>query len=335
MIRKRIALIAAVLAGVVGVGLGAAWDRLRIQPAPLNAAEPADKPTAAADEPAAAPDKDKAPDDKPRDADRNAVRAAVNDFVKAFDKGDAKGMANMWTEEGEYVTDDGTTLRGRAAIEDGYSQSFKKSPGLKLDVNVESIRFVSHDSAVLEGVARSHKGDKTGEPTASRISVLFARENDKWLLALLKEWPDDAAALDDVDWLIGSWESKNDDADVITTYEWEEGRSFIRAHFTIKNKEKGTTLGGTQLIGKDPRTGQLHSWLFENDGAFSESVWTWENNKRWRLDTAGVESDGDETTAVNLLTPLDKNSFTWQSASRTSGGEDLPDIPPVKVVRVK
>ena len=45
--------------------------------------------------------------------------------------------------------------------------------------------------------------------------------------------------------------------------------------------------------------------------------------------------DGGELTATNLLTPIDKDTFTWQSTARTLDGESLPNIPPVKVTRVK
>ncbi len=138
---------------VVAIGLGAAWDRLRIPAPALNAAEPADKPPAAAD-------KDKAPDETARPADQDAVRAAVNDFIKVFEKGDAKGLAALFTEEGEYVANDGATLRGRAAMEDGYAQFFKKNPDMKLEAAVDSVRFVSQDNAVVEGSARSHQAGK-------------------------------------------------------------------------------------------------------------------------------------------------------------------------------
>ena len=33
--------------------------------------------------------------------------------------------------------------------------------------------------------------------------------------------------------------------------------------------------------------------------------------------------------------PVDKGTFTWQSTGRTLDGEELPNIPPVKVKRVK
>lgn len=324
---RRIVLTAAVLAAGAVAGLAAAWGGSHTAPPALTAAEPAAKPAPAAD--------DKKPtDDKDREADREAVRATVKDFIKAFDKGDAKALADFWTEEGEYVAGDGTTLHGRAALEDGYFQFFKKNPDVKLELTIESIHFISHENAVVEGIARTHARAKAEEPTSSRISGLFVLENGKWLVALLREWPDDGAALRDVDWLIGTWEAKNDNVDVRTTYEWEDGRNFIRARFTIKDKDKDDTLSGTQLIGKDPRTGLLHSWIFESDGGFGEAVWTWDGNA-WRLNAASVEPDGAETTATNLFTPIDKDTFTWQSIDRTVSGEEAPNIPPVKVVRVK
>ena len=327
MTRTRIAWVAAIIAGAVGVAVGAAWDRLRVAPPALNAAEAADKPPAAAD-------KDKAADGKARPVDQDAVRAAVKDFIKVFDKGEAKGLAALFTEEGEYVANDGATLRGRAAMEDGYAQFFTKNPDMKLDVNVDSVRFVSQDNAVVEGSARSYKAGKPEDPTLSRISALYVREKGAWLLAMLREWPDDGATLADVDWLIGTWESKSDATDVHTTYEWDGGKNFIRAHFTIKEKDNPEPLSGTQLIGRDPRTGQLHSWLFESDGGFGEADWTWDG-KAWSLAATGVEPDGDEVTATNVLTPLGKDAFTWQSINRTINGEDVTDIAPVKVTRVK
>ena len=326
MTRTKIAWVAAV-AVAVGVAVGAAWDRLRVAPPALNAAEPAGKAPAAAD-------KDKAPDDRARQADQDAVRAAVKDFIKVFEKGDAKGLAAQFTAEGEYVANDGATLRSRAAMEDGYAQFFKKNPDLKLEVTVDSVRFVSRDDAVVEGSARSYRAGKPEDPTLSRISALYVREKGSWLLALLREWPDEGTTLADVDWLIGTWESKNDKVDVRTTYEWEGGKNFIRAHFTIKQKDNPETLSGSQLIGRDPRTGQLHSWLFENDGGFGEADWTWDG-KAWSLAATGVEPDGDEVTVTNLLTPLGKDAFTWQSINRTVNGEDVTDIAPVKVTRVK
>lgn len=325
---RRIAWIGALLAGVAAFSFGGAWDHIRVRSSDLNAAAPTPKPPAVADK-----EKEKEKDNAARPADQEAVRAAVKDFIKTFEKGDAKALAALFTKEGEYIANDGATLRGRAAMEDGYAQFFKKNPNMKLEVTVDSIRFVSQNNAILEGAARSYKTGNEGEPTLSRISALYVHEKGKWLLALLREWPDEGTTLADVDWLIGTWESKSDAAVVRTTYEWEGGKNFIRATFTIKQKD-AEPLSGTQLIGRDPRTGQLHSWLFESDGGFGEADWT-RDGKTWTLDATGVEPDGDNVTATNLLTPLGKDSFTWQSINRTVNDEDVADIPPVKVTRVK
>src|SRR5262249_10117642 len=64
-------------------------------------------------------------DDKEREADREAIRKSAYDFVQAFEKGDAKAIAALWTEQGEYHDESGEMLHGRAAIEKAYAEHFK------------------------------------------------------------------------------------------------------------------------------------------------------------------------------------------------------------------
>jgi hypothetical protein len=151
-------------------------------------------------------------------------------------------------------------------------------------------------------------------------------------MALLREWPDEGVALRDLDWLIGAWEAKNDEAEVRTTYEWDANKNSIRCHITIKGK--GRTINALQILLKDPRNGQLRSWIFDDDGSFGDGAWALDG-KRWRIAASGVQADGGELTATNLLTPIDKDNFIWQSTERTLDGDDLPNIPPIKVTRVK
>src|SRR5689334_8618240 len=108
-----------------------------------------------------AADKGKAPEAKAeepkRKADEDAIRKASAELTRALEKGDAKAVAALWTEEGEYVGDDGTTVRGRAALEAAYKKLFGKSAHIKVETTIDSIRFVSRDSAIEEGVARVRK----------------------------------------------------------------------------------------------------------------------------------------------------------------------------------
>lgn len=263
--------------------------------------------------------------------DEAAIRRATTHFIKLVEKGDAKGVAASWTQEGEYISGDGTTLRGRSAIEAAYARSFAKKKNPKVEFTLESIRFPSKDTAIEEGYAKSYKGD-SDQPTASRYSVLHVREGGRWLMALLREWPDEGVSLRDLDWLIGTWEAKTEEARVRTTYEWDAKKNSIRCHITIQGK--GRDVAGIQILLKDPRTGHLRSWLFDDDGGFGDGAWA-RDGKRWVITAAGVQADGGELTATNILTPVDKNAFTWQSIERTLDGKELPNIPPVKVTRVK
>ncbi len=266
-----------------------------------------------------------------RPADRAAVAAVMQGFVRAFERGDAQALAAFWTEGGEFIGGDGTSVRGRAALAKAYAGFFAKNPRVKVEVDRDSLRFLSRDTAVEEGHFKMRK-DKAEAPAAARYSALHVREGGKWLLALLREWPEDGVSLHDLDWLIGNWEAKGDGVDVRTAYEWDENKAFIRVRFSIR--EEGRTLTGTEMIGRDPSTGRLRSWTFGGHGGFGEAVWS-RDGQKWLQEAEGVQPDGSTLRATNILTRLGDDTFTWQSVRRKADDDELPDLPPVKVTRVK
>ncbi|HEY8503396.1 MAG TPA: SgcJ/EcaC family oxidoreductase, partial [Gemmataceae bacterium] len=266
-----------------------------------------------------------------RAADRAAIRKGVDSFIKAFESGDAKAVASHWTAQGEYIGEDGTTLRGRDAIEKAYADLFARDKGLRVEVEVLSLRFPSRDSAVEEGLLWVRKGGK-GKAASARYSALHVREDGAWRMALVREWPSEAASVRELAWLVGTWEAGRDGEKVRTTYDWYGGKAFIRGEFTIA--AKGRTAAGFQMIGRDPTLEQLRSWTFEEGGGFGAANWSRDGNK-WLIESAGVLPDGSVMTAVNILTRIDDDTFTWQSTARTIDGEPAPDIPPVRVTRVR
>ena len=266
-----------------------------------------------------------------RKADYDAIMKALDNFSDAFQKGDAKAVAALWTPDGEYISDDGTTFAGRAALEKAYTEFFSKNPNNSLDVEVNSVRFPSRDNAVVEAYCKLHKGKKK-ELVVSKCSFLYTREDGKWLITIAREWPGDGLELRDLEWLIGSWEVKRDGTTVNTKYEWTANKSFIRCNFSVTQDGKTTT--GMQMIGKDPATGLLRSWTFEDEGGIAETDIT-RDGKKWLFTANGSTSEGKVLTAVNILTPVDHDAFLWQSVDRTLDDDDLPDLPQVKVTRVK
>src|SRR3954447_3503245 len=57
----------------------------------------------------------------PEDANREAILKSARDFAAAFNKGDAKAVAALYAENGEFRDAGGRTLIGRAAIEKVYA----------------------------------------------------------------------------------------------------------------------------------------------------------------------------------------------------------------------
>ena len=262
--------------------------------------------------------------------DTAAIQKASQSFLKAYIAGDAKAMAAHWTEKGEYYSEDGTVLRGRDAIEKAYREIFTKKAGLTdAEIDVTSIRFPSKGMAIEEGYFKV-RVDK--EPvTSSKYTVLHVREDGKWLMAVVREYPSEGIQIRDLEWLIGAWETKGGDTEVLTKYEWWGEKSYIRVHITLKHK--GRTREGMQMIGKDSSTGVLRSWTFDAEGAFAEANWT-RDGKKWVQASTGVLEDGSVLAATNILTRLDDNTFTFQSVERTLNDEGIEDVPPVRIVRV-
>ena len=270
-----------------------------------------------------------------RAADEAGIKAASQEFARAFEQGDPAMVAALFTEEGEYQDEDATQLSGRAAIEKAYGEFFKTRTEVKVSGTSDSIRFLGKDTALEEG---TFSVAAAGEPVVSnRYSALYARQDGRWLIALLKEWSIESAeptpSLDDLKWLIGSWETDGDELLASTTYEWTENKAFIRSRFSVTNKaDNSIVTAGTQVIGFDPAHGTIRAWTFGNEGGFGEAVWSRDGN-RWVIESTGTLPGGENTTALNFMTPVGEDSFTWRSVERTEAGAPQPDIGPVTVKR--
>jgi uncharacterized protein (TIGR02246 family) len=314
--RIRVCLVGSLVFGAIGLALGGSMALTEGQPPPTKGRSASGVIGGGSND---------------RPADRDSVQKAIDGFVAAFQKGDAKTVAALWTAEGEYTSDDGTSFRGRAALEKAYSDFFAKSPNNKLDVEIETIRFPSRDTAVVEGHFKLRKA-KDSELNVSQCNFLYARENGQWLIAIARELPSDGLALRDLEWLIGSWEAKREGTAVTTRYEWTKNKTFIRCQFSIT--KDGETQTGMQMIGKMPSTGGLHIWTFEDAGGIGDADIE-RDGKKWVHNARGSTADGRVVTATNILTPIDNDSFLWQSVQRTVDEEAQPDQPPIKVNRVK
>jgi len=271
-----------------------------------------------------------------RTADKQAIEKLTQDAVKAFNARDAAALAANWTDEGEYIRNDGEPVRGRAEVEKAYAAFFKTLKGNpKVEVQTDGLRFTSADTAVAEVTLRL-KNDEGEVVASSWRNTLVVREGGRWKVAVVQEWDRDEAldvGLGELDWLVGTWRAADKDREVTTAYEWNETKTFIRGRYTVREKGKDVE-SGTQMIGKDNAEGAIRSWVFQSDGGFGDGYWTREG-KKWTVDFRGVTADGRELTATAIYVRVDANTYTWQSVDQAMNGEPIPDTQPVRITRQK
>ena len=268
-----------------------------------------------------------------READEKAIRTTADDFVNACNAADVKAVGALWSSDAEYTDESGQSYHGRPAIEELYAGLFKDHPGATMTVKIEAIRFLGPDIAIEKGIATLKS--PSGESSAARYTVVHARRDGKWIMVDCRDSPYVPGAgedvLKDLGWLVGDWTVGPKEDGRHVKFQWLCGRNFIKSEFTVTKGDK-TTEGGGQIIGWNPKPGRIVSLHYDAQGGFGNDVWQKDGSK-WVIEATGLFRDGSQSNAVNIITPVNAGSFTWQSVGRTLDGVKLPDIPPVKVVR--
>jgi uncharacterized protein (TIGR02246 family) len=268
-------------------------------------------------------------------AEEGAIRKTVEAYVAAFNKADAKALADHWSPDAVYTNRiTGETVVGRAAIGEQFVALFKAQQGLKLDVSVESIQFVSPNVGVEHGTAKMLA--PKAEPEVIDYSAVYVKRDGKWLLDRVTDKakevvPTHYEQLKALEWMVGRWADDAGNAQVEVDCNWTKNRNFLTRSFKLAAGD-GIDFAGMQVIGWDPAAKTIRSWTFDSNGTFAEATWS-RKGDRWFIHNKGVLPDGRKATMVNVMKSVDENSFTWQTVERTAGGELLPNIDEVLIVR--
>jgi uncharacterized protein (TIGR02246 family) len=274
-------------------------------------------------------------DENPQAADEAAIRTAVESYVAAFNRSDAKGLAELWSPEAVYMNPiSEEQVTGRDAIEQQFSAIFAEAKGAKLEATTHSVKFVSPNVAVEHGTAKVIHADQ--EPVESDYTAVYVKRDGQWLLDRVTEEdrPVDAShyeQLKDLEWMIGNWVDEDEDARIETTCHWARNQNFMVRWFAVSVRDR-VDMAGVQIIGWDPSTQQIRSWVFDSDGGFGEATWR-KKDQSWYVHAKGTLSDGRKASSVNIITYVDENTFTFQSVDRQTDGELLPNVDEVVVVR--
>ncbi|MBA4188855.1 MAG: hypothetical protein C0467_12730 [Planctomycetaceae bacterium] len=266
----------------------------------------------------------------PNEADREAIVKASREFAEAFNKGDAKAVAGMWTENGESREATGETFVGRAAIEKAYAAYFKANPDAKIELLVKAVRFPAKDMAIEEGLIRQSRGPKDLPRTTSYVAV-HSREGGQWKVALSSEAGVGQDRLEDLEWLHGEWTTKVKDDTVKFSVVRDPKKPTITATFTRTPPGKDPITGSIR-ISLDPETGRIRSWGFEDDGAHWQGLWFCDG-KSWVIDARGVLANGTPTAERIVLQRVGPDVITWRAIDRVVGDTHLADTAPMRLTR--
>jgi uncharacterized protein (TIGR02246 family) len=268
-------------------------------------------------------------------SDDVVIRKLGAEYVDAFNKHDANILSEYWSPEAVYtnrLTDE--QVIGRAAIAEQFQDLFASAGALKLSVSVDSIDFISPNVALEKGLATFVADKQTPEEVP--YSAVYVKRDGKWLLDRVTDDPQPVVPshyeqLKPLEWMIGTWVDNDDVGAVQAECNWTKNKNFITRSFTV-SIEGQIDLSGMQIIGWDAGEKRIRSWTFDSDGGFAEAQWSNQGNE-WYVLKKGRTTDGRAVSAVNVMTYLDEDTFTFKSVQRAVDGELLPDIDEVMVVR--
>ncbi len=313
-------------------------DRSAVRPAPnaapAAAAPKTAKPAAENGELTVADDDSETPDKYA--ADREAILGTAEAFVKAYAGRDAAAIAALFAPEAEYVDEEGTEFRGRDEIELTLKAFFEKYPKAGLAMEIESLRFVTPELAIEDGISACFP-DEAGPAHRSRYTAIHSKIDGKWLVAssreqALRDRREHASHLKQLDWLVGEWVDQDDDSVVHFRCDYSEDGNYLLRDFTVSVAGE-KVMSGTQRIGWDPASEKLRAWTFDSEGGFFEGVWH-QDGETWVLTASGITSDGRNGSATALFTPVNGHTMTWQAVHREFDGAREPDSEEFTLVRM-
>lgn len=268
-------------------------------------------------------------------ADESDIRKTVAEYVRVFNQRDSSALAELWTPDAVYTNrSTGEQAVGRKAIAGQFAALFKAQPDLKLDVSTESIQFVSPSVAVEHGTARFLQPKQ--DPETVQYTAIYVKQGGRWLLDRVTDEEQAAIRshyerLKTLEWMVGQWAAASEAAHVELECNWTKNRNYLTRSFKITVGDQ-VHLAGMQIIGWDPSAKTIRSWTFDSNGGFAEATWTHKKDT-WFIQNKGILADGRKASLVNVMKQVDDDSFTWRTVERTAGGELLPDIGEVLIVR--
>jgi ketosteroid isomerase-like protein len=84
-------------------------------------------------------------------------------YEEAYNKGDAKTLAGFYSQDVDYIDQDGAEVKGRDAMQKLLADNFQQNPGVKLAITTEEVKQLTPDVKVSHGFANRDAGKWRGD----------------------------------------------------------------------------------------------------------------------------------------------------------------------------
>jgi ketosteroid isomerase-like protein len=269
------------------------------------------------------------------------LKKASAAYAEAFNKRDYAALADQWTERAELV-EGGSRLEGRDTIVGSIKAWRERHPEASLAIELRDVEPVAEPIARVSGVMRFTR--KPGEkPAESTFRALRVREGSTWRLAESRVTPAHVAALDDLDWMLGTWQAEvADRATIEITYEKALGGYCILGRTRITPQPGKATLlpqgiEAMEVIHADRDAGLIRAWVFDSTGARADGYFEFDGTSFEKV-MSGTPSDavrGRKAAWVQMISPSGEGKVTTHMIERTIDGVGLPDAAPLTFKKVR
>jgi uncharacterized protein (TIGR02246 family) len=261
--------------------------------------------------------------------EEKAIRAAVESYTAAFNKGDLDGLLAHYAADADYVDHEGKQYKGKADLAEMCKRTLADQKGYTLKTTINSLRFVRPEVAIADGQADLTAPD--GNTDSGKFTAVWTKTGGKWLLSSVRDLPDsaeatgsDASQVQQLEWLVGDWTHEDPNINVQVTGRWALNKNFLVLEFKAKGKD-GDDLVVLQYFGWDPIENVIRSCFFDSKGGFGAGDWVRTGNT-WTADWSGVLPGGKTGSSITSLKYLDKQSFIFRSVDREIDGLPIEDL---------
>jgi len=268
------------------------------------------------------------------------LKAASAAYAAAYNKSDYAALADQWTERATLV-EGRLELEGREAIVNSLRAWRERNPEATMEIAVRDVDLLAEPVARVVGTLtfRSKPGAK---PVSSRFTSLRVREGATWRLAesivVTEHW----SALDDLDWLVGTWTTmgtkgeKTGPTAIETVYEKMLGGYCLLGRSRIQVAE-GPAVEALEIIHADRATGVIRSWVYDSTGAQGEGVITVDDGtvEKTMVGTPSDRVPGAVARWTQVVAPTGEGRVTMHSIERSIDGVAMPDGQPLHFRKVR